>query len=547
MSNFFCIRCWLGIALALLLTACASPGQQPPGAAPADDALFSLQPVQSRQALAQTPGANAYLQTLLQSPASVDIRLVDVQALRVAANTQTLSVPLPDGSTARFKLMRIDQSMPGMTGWIGDIPSDRKQRFTLPAEVDMDPFNWVSLLREGDKVVGSIHVAGQAYRLEPIGAGKHVLVKVDESRLPSQAGDTVQGPPGGQKAPLGQAPTSSHSTIRVLLVTTDESRAKFPDHRLQVAHAFQLANQFLINSRVDLTYELAGFFDASYNGTGRDRDQQLRDLRYSDRALGKAVYVQRDALGADLVAMLTWNIEGCGYAYVTSTKQTAYSLFECFDGVLAHELGHNLGTTHEWKGVEDDRGPPYMFGYGVTSPRAFHTVMRTSHKAIPYFSNPRLQFDGIPMGTVEHEDVARRFNEYRETVENFYPRTLTVTVYEHSNFEGRSCTLALVGTSGKLVGKACGEGWEGMISSARVHGITPDSQVYFQTPRGRAEERYTSQSYQGDLEIAAFASTDPLPAGVYRARVGDSVNDKIDTVFYWDRASARGQPPMAPH
>ncbi|WP_369989220.1 zinc-dependent metalloprotease family protein [Pseudomonas xanthosomatis] len=531
MPNFYCLRRWLGLSLALLLAACASPGQQPPGAAPADDTLFSLQPAQSRQALAQTPGANAYLQTLLQSPASADIRLVDVKALRIAANTQTLSIPLPGGSTARFKLMRIDQSMPGMTGWIGDIPSDRKQRFTSPAEVDMDPFNWVSLLREGDKVVGSIHVAGQAYRLEPIGAGRHVLVKVDESRLPSLDKDAAADEPSPRKPSTGRAPASPHSTIRVLVVSNDHSRVSFPDYRLQMAQGLQLANQFMINSRVDVTYELAGYYDASYDPTGRDKDQQLRDLRYPDRALGKAVYAQRDAVGADLVVMVSWDFEGCGYAYVSSVKATGYSILECFGGVLAHELGHNLGTTHEYK-EDDPRGPPYMYGYGRTQAPVLHTVMRTSHGAIPYFSNPRLQYQGVPIGTVEREDVARRFNEYREGVENFYPQPsgMQLTLYEDEHFKGRSCNAVLHGNAGVILANLCGAEWSRLVSSVRVQGITPGTRLYFSAPRNQGTESYTSTTYRGDLEIPTFASRDPLPYGITRARSGESVNDKVDLV-----------------
>lgn len=533
MSESIWIKGWFGVVLALLLTACTSPGRQPP-ATTSDDTLFTLQPAQSRQALASTPGANAYLQTLLNDPATADIRLVDVEPLRVAAGTQSLAVPLPDGSTAHFKLMRIDSSMPGMTGWVGDTPSDRKRRYTSPAEVGMDPLNWIALLREGERVVGSIHVAGQAYRLEPIGAGRHVLVKVDESRLPSLAQDTAEDETAAPKRPAGRAPASPHSTIRVLIVSNDQSRVRFPNYRLQVAQALLLANQFMINSRVDVTYELAGFYDASYDPTGRTRGQQLADLSFPERALNKAVYPQRDALSADLVSMVTWNTDRCGYATVTATKETGYSLLECFGGVLAHELGHNLGTTHEYQ-EDDPRGPPYMFGYGRTQAPVLHTVMRTSHGAIPYFSNPRLQYQGVPIGTVEHEDVARRFNEYREVVENFYPDPagLRLTLYEDEYFQGRSCNVVLRHTAALFVANACGDGWAGMVSSVRIHGITPGARVFFTTPRNQGTESYHSTTYRGDLEIPAFASRDPLPLGITRSRSGDTVNDKVDVIATW--------------
>lgn len=530
MSDTVSKHCWLGLVLSLLLlSACTSAAKPPVGQA----VLFSLQPAQSRQSLGDTPGANAYLRTLLDDPAMADIRLVDVNPQQVAASTQALVVPMPDGSEVRFELIRVDQSTPGMTGWIGDVPGQRKRRFTGASEVGMDPFSWVSLVREGDRVAGSLHVAGQAYRLLPIGAGKHVLVKVDESRLAPDVVEQATQPSAATRPGTAQASPSAHSTLRVLIVTTQQSRARVPDHRLLVAEALQLANQFMLNSKVDITFELAGFFDADYDETGMGYSEQLADLRLVDRPLGKAVYAQREALGAHLVSMLSSYNNVCGVARLTADKANAYSSFSCIGATLAHELGHNLGATHEWTGVEYPNGAPYMFGFKRTTAPALHTVMRGSHQAIPYFSNPRLQYQGVPIGTVEHEDVARRFNEYRAVVESFYPRSLTVSVYEHTNFEGRSCSFVLVGTSSAYVSRACGEQWRTMISSARILGITPGTRVYFSIPGSTGQENYQSVTYRGDLQIPAFGDNTAMPVGLYRARSGDPVNDKIDVIANW--------------
>lgn len=413
MSKKTLLQSGLLSGLLLLLAACASVNQQ----APVN--LFELQPALDRQHLRERVGTHPYLGTLLDEPSSEDIRLVDARPFQVTAHTKVLNVPLPDGRHVRFTRLRIDQSQPGRLGWIGDVSSDRKQRHASAAEIDMDPFNWISLLREADRVIGSVHVDGQAYRLESIGAGKHVLVKVDEAAMP---GDEVLEEPTPASAPVSVSatPRAAHSTIRVLVVTTKQSRVKFPNYHMQVAQALQDANQVMLNSRVPITYELAGFHDAEYDETGRTHSQQLADVRSPSTDIGKAVHPVRDAMRADLVAMLSTVTNVCGLATVGSQKSTGFSLFSCMVA-LNHELGHNLGARHFWVPGDEIKDPPYAHGYRHQSAPLFHTIMATSHGAIPYFSNPRLQYQGQAIGTAERFDVARRFDERRTVVEGFYP------------------------------------------------------------------------------------------------------------------------------
>jgi hypothetical protein len=138
----------------------------------------------------------------------------------------------------------------------------------------------------------------------------------------------------------------------------------------------------------------------------------------ADRPLGAKIHIEREKWRADLVSMLSTFSIYCGIAKTPASKETAFSSFSCF-GALGHELGHNMGASHN----DEDPGeslPPYAYGYKHTAPN-FHTQMRTSHGAIPYHSNPRLQYQGVSIGTVDKNDVARTFNENRDTVANFYP------------------------------------------------------------------------------------------------------------------------------
>ncbi|WP_410963698.1 hypothetical protein, partial [Salmonella sp. SAL4455] len=75
-----------------------------------------------------------------------------------------------------------------------------------------DPLYYLSLVREGDKLVGRVVVEGQRYRLDSIGSGQYVLIKVDESKLPAE-GEPLVDPAGQARADTqGKAPLSAHST-----------------------------------------------------------------------------------------------------------------------------------------------------------------------------------------------------------------------------------------------------------------------------------------------------------------------------------------------
>ncbi|WP_339534205.1 zinc-dependent metalloprotease family protein [Pseudomonas hunanensis] len=381
------------------------------------DTLFQIKPDQNLAALERQSGTDQYLKLLLSVAEDAEVKEVQVKPGLVSKDTAMLSMPLTDGRTVSFKLSRSDSVASGMVGWVGDLPSNRRQLYPSPAEIDMDPLNWVSLVSDGNLVVGDIRVDGQLYRLTAVGKGQQVLVKVDESKLPPEAAP-ISAPvqPQGNTTSL-TAPLSSKSTIRVLLVTTQESRALFPNYKIELAQALQNANQYMINSKVDAVYELSGIYDSDYSEAGIDAETQLRSMM-ADKPLGAKIDIERQKARADLVSMLSTFSNYCGLAYTPAKKETAVSAISCF-GALAHELGHNMGATHNHE-EERPELPSYAYGYKHTAPN-FHTHMKTSHGAIPYFSNPRLQYQGAPMGTVDKNDVARTFNENRDTVANFYP------------------------------------------------------------------------------------------------------------------------------
>ncbi|MGE8383270.1 MAG: zinc-dependent metalloprotease family protein [Pseudomonas putida] len=523
MNKNICMALLVGVSLTMA-SACSSLTSSDNGTSSAVQQLFTLEPTPERNALQKT--ATGYLATVLADPSTQEITWIKVNPALVSNETQALAVTLPNGKTAAFNLRDFNTLTAGIEGWVGYTPSTWKQAHapSSSAEIDNDPLFYLSLAKEDNNLVGNLVVEGQRYRIDPVGQGQYALVKIDESKLPPE-GEPIRVTEASTKAAAASSgAVSTHSVIRVLFVSTHQSRAKYPDYRLRLAHVLQDANQYLKNSQVEITYELAGYYDANYNETS-DSSGQLNDVRRIEADLGKAVYAQRDALRADLVSMLSTFSEVCGRAYLSSTKGTGYSVFSCIGGTLAHELGHNLGGNHSLD--VPDPAKSYNHGYRHESPN-FHTIMRTSHGAVGYFSNPRIRYQGVAMGTVQNHDNARRFNEYRETVENFYPplhTPITVTLFEQDNFSGRSCNMTLQHIQQR---NACRE-----ARSARVQGAGVHSQFCIGDYQATKESCYTVNSGgAGDYSTSNLDNPSTLPPNVTHRKVGAGAIGNTQQVRY---------------
>lgn len=533
MNKNICKALVLGATLTMA-SACSSSTPSDSGTSSAVTQLFTLEPTPDRSTLQKT--ATGYLATLLADPANQEITLVKVDPAVVSNKTQDLAVTLPNGQAAQFHLRDYNTMIPGIDGWVGYKPSAWKlQHSSTPSEIDIDPIYYLSLVREGDKVVGSVIVDGQRYRLETLEPGKYAFIKVDETKLPPEA-EPLEGPKEKNKAPRSVSQSSSHSTIRVLMVSTIEARAANPNYRPAMAQALQDANAYMANSFVDITYELAGYFDADYAETGKS--SQLGDLTDTARPLAASVVPVREALKADLVTMYSTTKAYCGMAYVTSNRATATSVVPCLSS-MSHELGHNLGATHNWEPGNQEGNPTYMFGYRYTGTPRFRTQMSYDCSGgtcprVPYHSNPRLTYEGVPLGTVRNHDVARRFNERRETVENFYSPlpilNTKVTVYDNVAMKGASCTFDVPNVQAIVMIEDFCPRWKSKIWSARVEGINPKTTL--RLGNRFAWHTYTSEWYPGDFDVPTLSRVElEMPDGMTMTPHSQNLTKLVDRVY----------------
>lgn len=494
--------------------------------------LFQVEPTPDRDTLQRT--GNAYLNRLLANPAHEQVTLIKMTPALITGQTQDLAVTLPDGETAQFHLRDFTNITAGIDGWVGYKASDWKKK-NAPAsdtEIDNDPFYYLSVAREGDTLVGSLIVNGQPYRIDNIGAGQHVLIKVDESKLPKEA-EPVQAPQeaGVVDSTIGRVPQSAHSTIRVMFLATNQRKAASPNYKLELANALNDANQYMINSRVNITYQLAGYYEGAYDESGRSYSQQLNDIGNA-QPFAAQVLSRREALRADLVSMYSTASAYCGLAYRPASKATAHSVITCVSS-LGHEMGHNLGATHNWEPGDAEGEPPYMYGYRYTGTPRFRTQMAydcTSGGSCPrvaYHSNPRLTYQGVALGTAAHHDVARRFNERRETVEGFYPPVyapITLTLYEYDFYLGRSCTMTLEHVDLK---DTCLQ-----ARSARVQGAAPGSSVCIGNAQASNESCYSVETPNNDFRASNLDNPQYLPTSVRHSKYGSGAIGNANRVRY---------------
>jgi hypothetical protein len=160
----------------------------------------------------------------------------------------------------------------------------------------------------------------------------------------------------------------------------------------------------------------------------------LTKLRLIDDGHLDLVHAERDALGADLVALLSGSNPGyCGVAYLIggNSPQLGFSVtvWNCAVGNLTftHEIGHNQGCCHapgDGGGCTSGGIYPYSVGYRYTgnSGTQWRSVLAYSPGVRwPRLSSPEVIHDGQPFGTKgpNGADNARTVRETALTLANF--------------------------------------------------------------------------------------------------------------------------------
>jgi hypothetical protein len=375
----------------------------------ASGAVFSASPWQLAE-----PLSNQRAQAF--NPAATATVRVDVQPDAFDADSEEVTLPLPDGSSVTAA--RVSSERRGAT------------HYTWVGHVDGDPDQQVSLTRVGNELAGYLSIDQGIFELTPSAHGT-LLLELDSSRFP-ECGGALPSLPQSEAASVPASAVvggDDPNLIDVLVVFSPGSAAQIGDAAARqtfAQSAVDSANLAFQNSQMVARLRLAGVQTTTRPDAGASSD--LSWLSSNSEVAG-----WRNAAAADLVGMVSEFSGSCGLGFLMGSPPSvgfAGSGFQvtsraCAVGNLsyAHEHGHNMGFHHNPEDGGGEPSFPYAFGHYING--NYRTVMSYSSQCgsgctrHPYFSNPNVTFNGVATGVADQRDNARAGNQTASIVALF--------------------------------------------------------------------------------------------------------------------------------
>lgn len=372
---------------------------------------------------------------IASSRATSSMQLVQADAAQINAKSSTLNL----GSLGTAYMKYSYQNPDGTTVWSGTIGRRfgalEKTREKMTGEIADDPLNSVMIVRNGNKLAGTIRVNGQTYSLQSLQGSGHVIAGLDVSKLPAEA---HLNQPNTMSAALANNPkvkaarvTATATTpaiVRVMIVYSGPAAAEVGDTRAMSNLAIADSNQGFINSNVNIRFELAGSLVANnYVNDPNLGVDRTRFVAKNDGYLDN-FHPKRDEIAADVGVLITTSGSNCGVALQRASEARAFAVVyhRCVAGLsFSHEIGRLIGAAHDKpSGVN----PHYAYGHGYFNGSArWRTIMAydtdtncpTGCPRINYWSNPNKTYNGNIMGNSTTANNARLLNERAAIVAAF--------------------------------------------------------------------------------------------------------------------------------
>ena len=336
--------------------------------------------------------------------------------------------------------------------------------YTLTGRLADEPLSMVVMAVNGEHAAGtvwsswgvhSIRATGTAAlvrQLDPAALGR---CEVEEASAPKTAAAL-----GDAHRADGAHPADDGSVIDVLVVYPALARKSEGGHRAMRAFIDQevaMVNEAYRVSGATQRIKLVAAVEIDLPLSVVEEDPQgiLEKLAAKSDGQMDEVHALRDSYAADLVALHLGSDQfivpsGVARAILLTpglpdASIAAFSVSSSGLGILAHELGHNMGLHHDRPEVYGGFGGsvialqesfhPYSYGYTADNPSPdgpdWATIMSYYGLPIPRFSNPRQKYpdeSGVPLGVPGEEwttdvdgpaDAVRSLNNTRRLVANY--------------------------------------------------------------------------------------------------------------------------------
>jgi peptidyl-Asp metalloendopeptidase len=305
------------------------------------------------------------------------------------------------------------------------------------------------LMRWSDgHITGLVGYKGRIYTVDSLGDQLHAMVEVDPRKMPPDHGaHKPTADPRAELRPDAPAKTAERTTpptikplsdadrqaleakrvvIDVMLLYTQKAARHYVrDPAKLLEMAIEQGNDTFRNSGLgNISLRLVHTQAVDYNESEGEHFDHL--YRMVD-GIGsfKGVRKLRDDKKADVVGLILDDASGCGLSTrVGADADEAYFVVHhsCASITIsiAHEIGHIIGARHD-RSI-DANNAPFAYGHGFVNGK-WRDIMSYQQSCdgclrIPYWSNPRVTYNGEPTGTLS-EDNARVILEQAERVSKF--------------------------------------------------------------------------------------------------------------------------------
>jgi hypothetical protein len=305
------------------------------------------------------------------------------------------------------------------------------------------------LMRWNDgRITGLVGYKGRIYTVESLGGQLHAVVETDPRQMPpDHAAAKPTADPRADLRPDAPAKTAATGALPTVKPLADAEREALEANKtvidLMMLYTNKAAGRY-VRDPADLLALAVEQANDSFRNSGlgnvslRLVHSQAIDYDESEGDHFEHLYRMVDGLGtfagvrklrndkkADIVGLIVDDPSGCGLSTrVAADAEDAYFVVHhscaAITISIAHEIGHILGARHDR--AIDANESPFAYGHGHVNGK-WRDIMSYRQSCdgcvrIPYWSNPRVSYQGEPTGT-NAEDNARVILEQAERVSKF--------------------------------------------------------------------------------------------------------------------------------